>query len=89
MTDANPIDIAVKAVGSQQMLANFLGVSRPTIAYWKKNKEFPNAWLKRVQQVTQLPIHLLLSKEQTQILSLSQLKVQISENDENGTISQD
>ena len=71
-TEINPVELAVQAVGTQQMLSVFLGVSRPTISYWKKNREIPNAWLERVQKVTQLPIYMLLSKQQAQIFIMAQ-----------------
>ncbi len=79
--ETNPVDIAIYALGDLETLAAFLGASTSMIENWRKNHEFPNAWLKSVQKVTQLPIHLLLSKEQAQIISLVQM-----ENDENGKV---
>jgi DNA-binding transcriptional regulator YdaS (Cro superfamily) len=65
--ETNPVEVAIQAVGSQQTLADFLGVSRPTISYWKKQREIPMDWIEKVQKVTQIPLHLLFSELQSEI----------------------
>lgn len=63
--EANPVEVAIQAVGSQQMLADFLGISSQTISDWKKKREIPEEWLGKVQMVTQLPLYLLFSELQS------------------------
>jgi hypothetical protein len=86
----NPVDVAIQSAGSQQMLATFLGVSRPTVSYWKKQREIPMEWIERVQHVTQMPFYLLLSEQQKKLFHKVQaqeaIKAEAMKGGENGKV---
>jgi hypothetical protein len=62
--EANPVDLAIQALGDLETLATFLGVSQEEISVWQTNREFPLEQIEKVYRVTQIPLVLLLTGNQ-------------------------
>ena len=58
-TDASPLAKAVTVAGSQQALANALGVKQSTLWYWlaKSKRGIPAEYVIKVEQATGVPRH--------------------------------
>ena len=63
----NPVEKAIKAAGTQQALAEHLGVSRPAVALWKMKGEIPLKYIASVSKLTSIQVNALMSKQQKTI----------------------
>lgn len=59
MQTLTPIDIAIKAAGTQQRLADALGIKSASISGWKKAGRIPAERVPAVEAATRVPRHVL------------------------------
>jgi len=67
----NPVEIAIDRAGKQEELAKMIGVSRPTIAYWKRQGTIPTKYLVQVAKAVSVPIEQLMNTEQLKVFRVA------------------
>jgi DNA-binding XRE family transcriptional regulator len=67
----NPVQTAIDRIGSQEELAKLIGVSRPTVGYWKRQGVIPVKYLVQVSEAVSIPIEKLMNTEQLKVFRVA------------------